>query len=426
MGENDEMSTERATETDEQIVDAFAAHLDLERGRSEHTVRAYRREAAALLAHLREVERIAPADLDVTALRSWLGARAETGAGASTLARSAAAARTFTTWLAATGRTPHDVGGRLRAPRRGRHLPTVLTDEQAGALLDGIVTEPAPRRSDTPAPGADADSEDAAPARGDTPTPGSTSKQGGATMPASAATQGGTATRDGAVTRDGTATEGDTAGEGTSAGGAPAEEPSEVDPVQRAVQLRDAAVLELLYSSGLRVSELVALDLGGIDMAQGTVRVRGKGDKERIVPVGVPALEALRRWETEGRPVLAGATAAGRGRAQAPGNGRAGTSAARRAKAPGRALFLGVRGGRLGDRAVRTLVDRYAARAGIARHVTPHTLRHSAATHLVEGGADLRSVQDFLGHSSLATTQIYTHVSAERLRSTVEQAHPRA
>lgn len=408
MGENDGMSTERATETDEQIVDAFAAHLDLERGRSEHTVRAYRREAAALLAHLREVERIAPAELDVTALRSWLGARAETGAGASTLARSAAAARTFTTWLAATGRIPHDVGGRLRAPRRGRHLPTVLTDEQAGALLDGIVTEPAPRRSDVPAPGADTDSEDAAPARGGTPTPGST------------------ATRDGAVTRDGTATEGETAGEDATADGAPAEEPSEVDPVQRAVQLRDAAVLELLYSSGLRVSELVALDLGGIDMAQGTVRVRGKGDKERIVPVGVPALEALRRWETEGRPVLAGATAAGRGTAQAPGNGRAGTSAARRAKAPGRAFFLGVRGGRLGDRAVRTLVDRYAARAGIARHVTPHTLRHSAATHLVEGGADLRSVQDFLGHSSLATTQIYTHVSAERLRSTVEQAHPRA
>lgn len=408
MGENDGMSTERATETDEQIVDAFAAHLDLERGRSEHTVRAYRREAAALLAHLREVERIAPAELDVTALRSWLGARAETGAGASTLARSAAAARTFTTWLAATGRIPHDVGGRLRAPRRGRHLPTVLTDEQAGALLDGIVTEPAPRRSDTPAPGADTDSEDAVPGRGGTPTPGST------------------ATRDGAATRDGTATEGETAGEDATADGAPAEEPSEVDPVQRAVQLRDAAVLELLYSSGLRVSELVALDLGGIDMAQGTVRVRGKGDKERIVPVGVPALEALRRWETEGRPVLAGATAAGRGTAQAPGNGRAGTSAARRAKVPGRALFLGVRGGRLGDRAVRTLVDRYAARAGIARHVTPHTLRHSAATHLVEGGADLRSVQDFLGHSSLATTQIYTHVSAERLRSTVEQAHPRA
>ena len=134
--------------------------------------------------------------------------------------------------------------------------------------------------------------------------------------------------------------------------------------------------------------------------------MRGKGDRERIVPVGLPALEALQRWESEGRPVLLAAATPG--------------------TPPGDALFLGVRGGRLGDRAVRTLVDRHAAEAGISRHVTPHTLRHSAATHLVEGGADLRSVQDFLGHSSLATTQIYTHVSAERLRRTVDQAHPRA
>jgi integrase/recombinase XerC len=359
------MSTERAAGPDEQTVEAYTAHLRLERGRSEHTVRAYRREAVALLAHLREVERITPAELDVTALRSWLAARAETGASASTLARSAAAARTFTTWLAATGRIPHDVGGRLRAPRRGRHLPTVLTGEQAGALLDGIVEDPAPP-----------------PARTDR-TPGGSGADGA-----------------------------DDGGSGPDGGGSssPAESRDPVDPADRAVQLRDAAVLELLYSSGLRVSELCALDLGGIDRVEGTVRVRGKGDKERVVPVGVPALEALQRWEVEGRPVLA---------ASAPDNG-AGTAAR------GRALFLGVRGGRLGDRAVRTLVDRYAARAGIARHITPHTLRHSAATHLVEGGADLRSVQDFLGHSSLATTQIYTHVSAERLRSPVEQAHPRA
>src|SRR5690606_12401643 len=164
---------------------------------------------------------------------------------------------------------------------------------------------------------------------------------------------------------------------------------------------RDTAVLELLYSSGLRVSELVALDRASIDRSQRTVRVRGKGDKERIVPVGLPALDAIDRWEAEGSAGLAGDSA-------------------------GEALFLGVRGARLGDRAVRTLVDRHAAEAGIPRHITPHTLRHSAATHLVEGGADLRSVQDFLGHSSLATTQIYTHVSAERLRRTVEQAHPRA
>ena len=347
------MSTGAGTEHEDGIVDAFAAHLRLERGRSEHTVRAYRREAGSLLRHLREVERIVPAELDVTALRSWLSARAETGASASTLARSAAAARTFTTWLAATGRIPHDVGGRLRAPRRGRHLPTVLTGEQAGALLDGIVAEPATPRQE-PATGADA-------------------------PPA--------------------------AGEENAPEDAPAAPDAPPDPFERAVALRDAAVLELLYSSGLRVSELVALDRGGIDPGGRTVRVRGKGDKERVVPVGVPALVAVEAWEAEGRPVLA---ARGRG------------------SSSGRALFLGVRGGRLGDRAVRTLVDRYAARAGISRHISPHTLRHSAATHLVEGGADLRSVQDFLGHSSLATTQIYTHVSAERLRSTVDQAHPRA
>ena len=315
------MSTQREHD-DETVLGDFAEHLRLERGRSEHTVRAYRREAAGLLEHLREAERIGLDELDVTALRSWLAARAESGAGASTLARSAAAARTFTSWLAAAGQIPHDVGGRLRAPRRGRHLPTVLSGDQAGALLDGIeATEPQ-------------------------------------------------------------------------------------SPVEQALLLRDVAVLELLYSSGLRVSELVALDRSGIDRGHRTVRVRGKGDRERVVPVGIPALEAVQRWEAEGRPVLL-----------------ENAGAAARA---GEALFLGVRGGRLGDRAVRTLVDRHAGEAGISRHISPHTLRHSAATHLVEGGADLRSVQDFLGHSSLATTQIYTHVSAERLRRTVDQAHPRA
>ncbi|ATG52585.1 recombinase XerC [Brachybacterium vulturis] len=351
------MSTQREHD-DGTVVDDFAEHLRLERGRSEHTVRAYRREAAGLLEHLRDVERIAVGELDVTALRSWLAVRAESGAGASTLARSAAVARTFTSWLAATGQIPHDVGGRLRAPRRGRHLPTVLTGDQTGALLDGIgATTPSPAsapdraRPRGPEPGAE---EAPAPPGSSEPQPPDTSQS----------------------------------------------------PLERAVLLRDAAVLELLYSSGLRVSELVALDRSGIDRGGHTVRVRGKGDKERIVPVGIPALEAVQRWEAEGRPVL-----------------RESSSDAARA---GEALFLGVRGGRLGDRAVRTLVDRHAHEAGITRHISPHTLRHSAATHLVEGGADLRSVQDFLGHSSLATTQIYTHVSAERLRRTVDQAHPRA
>src|SRR5699024_569494 len=128
------------------------------------------------------------------------------------------------------------------------------------------------------------------------------------------------------------------------------------DPLQRAVALRDLAVLELLYSSGLRVSELVALDRSGIDRGQRTVRVTGKGAKERIVPVGAPALDAIARWEREGLPVLA-----------EEGDGRA-----------GEALFLGVRWGRLGDRAVRALLDRHAARAGVPPHISPHALRDSA------------------------------------------------
>ncbi|GAA1488580.1 tyrosine recombinase XerC [Brachybacterium sacelli] len=346
------------------VVSAFAEHLRLERGRSEHTVRAYCREATGLLEHLRTVERLDLEELDVAALRSWLAARSETGAASSTLARSAAAARTFTTWLATTGRIEQDVGGRLKAPRRGRHLPTVLSGDQAAGLLDGVNAAGAPER-DAEAAG----EPPAGPAAGRVPDP--------------------------------------------AAGSDPAE-----DPVQQAIVLRDAAVLELLYSSGLRVSELVALDRAGIDRSQGTVRVRGKGDKERIVPVGIPALDAVQRWEQDGRPVLA-ARERRPAAAQDPGRHR-------EAGGGGGALFLGARGGRLGDRAVRTLIDRYAVRAGIAKHVTPHTLRHSAATHLVEGGADLRSVQDFLGHSSLATTQIYTHVSAERLRRTIDQAHPRA
>lgn len=360
------MSTHREHD-DETVVDDFAAHLRLERGRSEHTVRAYRREAAGLLEHLRSIERISVAELDVNALRSWLAARSETGAGASTLARSAAAARTFTTWLAATGRIPHDVGGRLRAPRRGRHLPTVLTGDQAGALLDGLGQPERTEQTRPTAPG-----ERSAPG----PTPELESEQDPEQYL------------------------------GQERGQDPGDLHEEKTPHERALLLRDAAVLELLYSSGLRVSELVALDRSGIDRSQHTVRVRGKGDKERIVPVGIPALDAVQRWETEGRPVLL-----------------QGSGSASRA---GDALFLGARGGRLGDRAVRTLVDRHAGEAGISRHISPHTLRHSAATHLVEGGADLRSVQDFLGHSSLATTQIYTHVSAERLRRTVDQAHPRA
>ena len=170
---------------------------------------------------------------------------------------------------------------------------------------------------------------------------------------------------------------------------------------EAAVALRDAAVLELFYATGIRVSELCGLDPGHFDHGRRTVRVRGKGDKERTVPVGVPALRAVNRWLTTGRPALATA-------------------------ASGTALFLGVRGGRLDPRTARRIVHELLREAGATRDTGPHGIRHSAATHLLEGGADLRSVQEILGHTSPATTQIYTHVSIERLKSSYRQAHPRA
>jgi integrase/recombinase XerC len=172
-------------------------------------------------------------------------------------------------------------------------------------------------------------------------------------------------------------------------------------PPEAAVTLRDAAVLELLYATGIRVSELCGLDTGHVDHARRTVRVRGKGDKERTVPVGVPALRAVTRWLDAGRPKLATTES-------------------------GPALFLGARGRRLDPRAARRVVHERLRDAGATRETGPHGLRHSAATHLLEGGADLRSVQEILGHASPATTQIYTHVSIERLKSSYRQAHPRA
>lgn len=164
---------------------------------------------------------------------------------------------------------------------------------------------------------------------------------------------------------------------------------------------RDAAMLEILYASGARVSELCGLDLEDIDYARSTIRVLGKGNKERTIPIGNPAMRALESWLKEGRDLLAGAKSE-------------------------RAIFLGARGKRIDQRTVRTMVYHALAALDGMEKMGPHALRHSAATHLLEGGADLRTVQEILGHASLATTQIYTHVSTERLQKAFKQAHPRA
>ena len=172
---------------------------------------------------------------------------------------------------------------------------------------------------------------------------------------------------------------------------------AEGDPIA----LRDLLIVELLYATGIRVSELCGLDVDDVDIGRRLLRVLGKGNKQRTVPFGDPAQAALTGWLTDGRPALA-------------------TSAS------GNALLLGVRGRRIDQRQARTVVHQTIAAVDGAPDIGPHGLRHSAATHLLEGGADLRVVQELLGHSTLATTQLYTHVSVARLRAVHDQAHPRA
>ena len=170
---------------------------------------------------------------------------------------------------------------------------------------------------------------------------------------------------------------------------------------QTPISLRDVAMVELLYATGARVGELCGLDIGDIDYSRNTIRVLGKGDKERVIPMGRPAVAALEIYLKDGRQALVSTQSAN-------------------------ALFLGLRGKRIDQRTVRTVVyEALSAIEGIER-MGPHALRHSAATHLLEGGADLRTVQEILGHASLATTQIYTHVSSTRLQKVFKQAHPRA
>lgn len=163
--------------------------------------------------------------------------------------------------------------------------------------------------------------------------------------------------------------------------------------------LRDRALLETLYSTGIRVSELVGLDIGDIDFISGVIKVLGKGHKERVVPIGEPALTAIRKYADKKREE----------------------------KVPDKdAVFLNRSGGRLTDRSVRRVLDKHIKTCSISEKISPHSLRHSFATHLLDRGADLRSVQELLGHMNLSTTQIYTHVTMDRLKSVYDKAHPRA
>ncbi|MEU1683774.1 tyrosine recombinase XerC [Micromonospora sp. NPDC005707] len=358
-----------------EAVDDFADHLARVRNRSAHTVRAYVTDLVALLDHAVRMGCTDLSELDLTVLRSWLAKQRTMGAARTSLARRAATARTFSAWAHRAGLLPGDVAAPLASPRAHRELPTVLRADQAAALMDA----PRPNRARTAT-----DAADTAPVRNENDTrPGS-----GNAKPA----------RDERNTRrrrDDVQPVG-----GGSAGTASRAPAASGNGEPDAVLLRDRLLLELLYGTGVRISEACGLDVTDVDQARRVVRVLGKGGRERAVPYGVPAQRALDDWLARGRPALA-------------------------VPRSDRALLLGARGGRLNPTTARRIVAGYAEAAGLPR-VTPHGLRHSAATHLLEGGADLRAVQELLGHSSLASTQIYTHVSVERLRAAYRQAHPRA
>ncbi|MCI1017961.1 tyrosine recombinase XerC [Microbacterium sp. C5A9] len=293
--------------------EAFADHLEKVRRLSSATVRAYRSDLRDLGA---VVGTAALDDVDLETLREWLWRSTQRGDARSTLARRAAAARSFFSWAQEQGLIELDPSLRLVAPKRGRTLPTVASQEAMKRLLD--------------------------------------------------------AQRDAAESGD-------------------------------PIALRDHGVLELLYGAGIRVSELCGLDVDDVDLDRGTARVLGKGAKERVVPFGAPARAAIGAYLTRSRPALLV---------------RSSTTTS--------ALFLSTRGARIGSRAVYTVVAEALSPFVGADTVGPHALRHTAATHLLDGGADLRAVQEILGHASLGTTQIYTHVSAERLTATYRLAHPRA
>ena len=299
----------------EAVLEEFDDYLALQRGRSEHTRRAYLGDLRSLFAFVgqRHPDPM-PRDLTLPLLRSWLSTQATSGAARTTLARRTSTVKTFTAWASRQGLMDVDPATRLQMPKAHRTLPAVLRQDQARDAMDAA---------------------------------------------ALGAEQG--------------------------------------DPMA----LRDRLIVEMLYATGIRVSELCGLDVDDVDTSRRLVRVLGKGDKQRTVPFGEPAERALAAWLSDGRPTLATPTS-------------------------GAALLLGARGGRIDPRQARTVVHQTMSAVGGAPDIGPHGLRHSAATHLLEGGADLRVVQELLGHSTLATTQLYTHVTVARLRAVHDQAHPRA
>lgn len=295
------------------VLQEFTQWLRLDRGNSEHTVRAYRGDMEAMMRHLVSRGTTCLDEVRLRDLRGWLAAMQSGSASPATLQRRSGVARVFFAWARRESLVEQDPALTLKSPRVPRRLPPDLAQDD----MDELFRAAAERAAETDGP----------------------------------------------------------------------------------LGVRDVAILEVLYGSGIRVSELCGLDLADVDHQRGALRVLGKGNKERTVPLGAPALQALSGWLGLRGEVMAGTT---------------------------NAVFLGARGARIDPRVVRRVVHQALEAVPQAPDLGPHGLRHAMATHLLEGGADLRSVQEMLGHASLATTQIYTHVSNERLRAAFQQAHPRA
>lgn len=328
-------------------VDGYLRHLAVERGYSAQTVRAYRSDLTQLEQFARDRDVTTTEQLTLDLFRDWLWDGSQRRLAKATLARRSAAARGFSSW---TVRTAVDSGG---GP-----------DDRVGANATGS-------RETGGSAGRDSARHPAAP-----PDPAARLR-----APKADKHLPRVLTRE---QMDGLLTALD-------------ERAEDGEPSAR----RDVLVIELLYAAGVRVSELTGLDVDDVDRERLTLRVVGKGNKQRVVPFGVPALRAVEQYLATARPALVG-------------------------ERSGPALLLGARGGRLGTRAVYQLVASLLADLPGGGPAGPHTLRHTAATHLLDGGADLRAVQEILGHASLGTTQIYTHVSTERLKETYRVAHPRA
>ena len=291
-------------------MEQFHDYLTFERGLSERTVSAYRRDLDRWVAFGVDEGVEAPGAVSVGVLRAWVFELKESGLAPPSIRRAQSAVRTYFGFLLAEGAIEADPTDRLVSPRAERKLPDFLSRDEIERFLD------APDDS-------------------------------------------------------------------------------------RALYWRDRAILEFLYATGVRVSELVDLPISSLDLDEGFATVFGKGAKERLVPVGAPALQALRRYLRDTRPGLD----------RGDGNGR---------------LFLNARGRPIRRESIWAIVREAARRAGIRRSVSPHTLRHTFATHLVEGGADLAAVQELLGHADISTTQIYTHLDRAYLRQIHRKYHPRS